>query len=220
MLKYKYSKFIESGDFYMTKPRFLYHISNRISDDESILKPHKNVDTTGQNEDYYVFASQWPDYISCFRDKFSFFRAGYTDIDDTRVMIIVTRDIENLRNSMRSNPSRIYTVSSDTFTQVIDKSGKPTSEWISKTEVPIIEKGKIQYQEILENAQVFYMETQAEFGTKQYNEFVRDLGQRYSNIKEVLNDLTKNGILVYENGVTKINDEWIEDKQVEVIEER
>lgn len=170
------------------KPRFMYHISNVIPENETMIKPHKNVDQTGENEDYYVFASPKPNYISCFRGKHSIFRGGTTDADGTRIGFVVTPDIEKTREFMKTRPAKIYTLSSETFSQVVDKRGNIRNEWVSKAEVPILDKREIQYEEILENLQVFYLELK-EYNMEKYREYVNNTLQKFSNIKVVLKQL-------------------------------
>lgn len=197
------------------KPPILYHISSKIPKDENVLKVHRNVNQNREVEGDYVFASSDLNYISAFRNDYCIFRGGYTLKDDIRIFLIVSDDIDRLREEMKNNPSSVYTVSSEKFTQTIGKNGKPTKEWTSKENVPILSKiGTISYEEILKNAQVFYMKENKDFDINKYDKLIKSLKLKYgTDIKKTLKDLVDSGIAIYENSREKINCQWLEQEK-------
>lgn len=196
----------------MEKPKYLKHVSSNIPDEEKYILPHLSPDISGKNECEQVFASEQIDYLAAFNNECTIFRAGNRMRDGTRILLVITDNINKLREQMNANVVKIYTVDSKNFTQTKDKNGNFADEWVSKEQVKIIKKDILTYDEILNNCQLFYMVVQGQFD---YDKFLNKQRKNNETYEQAIQRLIDEKIVIYENEERKINCKWSSKKNIE-----
>lgn len=193
-------------------PKELYHISSQVPDNAQFLNPHKpRIRKEFLRE--FLYASAKPNYTYMFRQG----AEGKSDnvinfydfvIDGMDGVIVLTSNIENLRNGMREKKCKLYKIDGTDF----DKNGE--NEYSSEKKAKILSRETIGYEELLKNTQVFYIDVShlSDYEKKILSDYRRRMLDEPEILREMLRTACKEGIVVYENEVEHINDEWIEEK--------
>lgn len=194
-------------------PQRLYHISSQVPDDEEFLIPHKpRIRKEFSRE--FLYASAKPNYTYMFRQGNNGKIDGVIDfydflLDDTNGIIVITSDIEKLRDTIKNKVCKIYTIDGTDF----DECGE--NEYSSEKKAKILNKEIIGYNELLQNTQVFYADVSnlSDDDKKLLYDYRRRMLDEPERTREIIRTVLQKGLIVYENATEHINDKWIEEQE-------
>lgn len=209
----------DTKHFYETlesKLKNMYHISSRVPEGEEYLKP--NIPKIRKNFNHaFLYATSKPNYTYMFRQGKNgkndnienFYEFSLNGIDG---IVIVTSDIEQARAEIGKKSFKLYTIDGSEF----DWCGK--TEYSSRVPAKILDEKNIEYNDLLKNLQVFYIDKSKlnmdEFS--KLSEYYRSMIDEPEQLKDLFKNALNEGLVIYENEVQNVNYNWLNNNTEEM----